>query len=528
MKTRKVLSVLMAILLVVLAACSKDSASKGESEEKENLNETGFPIVEEQITLKVWAAMGRTTVKNWNDHLVWNTYEDMTNINVEWEQVESEAVEEKRNLSLVSGNLPDVYYAANMPTTDIFKYGQQGSFIKLNDLVDKYAPNLKKLMDEYPEIRKAVTFPDGNIYSLPVIYDPDFTSVRTHPLMWYNSELLDKYGMDIPATTEEYYNFLKTVKEKDPDITPYGSDLGTRMLSYLRGSFNVGTTGRDYIDKDPETGELRFYPITDNFRELLEYANKLHTEKLIEPNIYTIELAQFLNNGGEDKYASMVYYAPEVLFGEESGTKYVGGLPLKGPHGDQKWARVTPPVGHIGKFIITSENKHPEATMRWIDHFYGDEGARLAYMGVEGDTFEIVDGKYKYTDKITNSSGGLTKEQEISKHTIWIGNNPPGILMEDYFDGSESSDQALEAAKKVEPFMIEEVWPPFTYTEEETKKLAALASDIEKYVLEMQDKFVIGDEPFSNWDKFVKNIETMGLDEYMEIQEAAYERFLNN
>lgn len=523
----------MALALVVLAACSKDSGSevdkeKEKEEAQQNLNETGMPIVNDQITLKMWAAMGNNTMKNWNDILVWNTYEEMTNVKVEWEQVEPDAVEEKRNLSLVSGTLPDVYYAANMPTLDIYKYGQQGSFIKLNDLIDKYAPNLKKLMDDNPSIRKAITFPDGNIYSLPVIHDPEFTSVRTHPLMWYNKELLDKYGMDVPSTTEEFYTFLKTVQEKDPDITPYGSYNGTLHINFLRGAFGVGNTGRSYIDKDPESGEVRFYPITDNYRELLEYANKLHTEKLIEQNIYTIDWTQFLNNGAEDQYASMVFYAPEELFGKEIGEKYVGGLPLKGPNGDQKWAQVAFPVGHIGKFIITDQNKNPEATMRWIDYFYSDEGSRLFYMGVEGETYEVVDGKYKYMDHITNSTEGLTKEQEIVKYLGWIGIGAPGILMQDYFDGSEGSDQALEAAAKVEPYLLDEVWPPFTYTEEESKELTALAADIEKYVTEMQDKFVVGEEPLSNWDKFVDNIKKMGLDRYMEIQNDAYKRYLEN
>ncbi|WP_238482777.1 extracellular solute-binding protein [Lederbergia galactosidilytica] len=207
---KKILYVFMTLLLLFLVACSKDSGEKAGTTDKskevtDNFNETGMPIVDEPITLKMFAGMGNNTLKNWNDILVWNTYEEMTNIHIEWEQIEAEAIEEKRNLALASGSLPDAFYAANMPTLDIFKYGQQGSFLELNDLIEKYAPNLTKLMEENPDIRKAITFPDGKIYSLPSIYDPEFTSVRTHPLMWYNSELLDKYGMEVPASTEEFY-----------------------------------------------------------------------------------------------------------------------------------------------------------------------------------------------------------------------------------------------------------------------------------------------------------------------------------
>ncbi|KRG12119.1 hypothetical protein ACA30_20425 [Virgibacillus soli] len=534
MKMKKILYVFMTLLLLFLVACSKDSGEKAGTTDKskevtDNFNETGMPIVDEPITLKMFAGMGNNTLKNWDDILVWNTYEEMTNIHIEWEQIEAEAIEEKRNLALASGSLPDAFYAANMPTLDIFKYGQQGSFLELNDLIEKYALNLTKLMEENPDIRKAITFPDGKIYSLPSIYDPEFTSVRTHPLMWYNSELLDKYGMEVPASTEEFYEYLKKVKAEDPDITPYGSYNGTLMVNYLRGAFGVGTTGREFIDKDPETGDIRFYPITDNYKELLQYMNKLYSEKLVEPNIYTIEWAQFLNNGAEDKYGSMIFYAPEELFGKDIGEKYVGGLPLEGPNGEHKWSNVVNPVIHIGKFVLTSENPDPAATIRWVDHFYSDEGSRLFYMGVEGETYEKTDdGKFKYMEKITNSSEGLTKEQEIVKYLGWVGIGAPGILMQDYFDGSEGSDQAVEAASKVEPYLLDEVWPPFTYTEEEAKRLSALSADIEKYVNEMQDKFVVGEESFDKWDSFVKNIEKMGLEEYMEIQKQAFERYEAN
>lgn len=532
LKVKKIFYLLIVFMLMFLVACNKESGKKTITTEKEtsdNLNETGMPIVKEPITLKMFAGMAKNTQKNWNDILVWNTYEEMTNIKVEWEQVEGEALAEKRNLALAGGNLPDAFYAADMPPLDILKYGQQGVFLELNDLLDKYAPNLTKLMEENPDIRKAITFPNGKIYSLPVIHDPDFTSVRTHPLMWYNSELLDKYDMEVPASTDEFYNYLKKVKKEDPDITPFGTYDATLMVNYLRGAFGVGTTGRSYIDKDPETGDLRFYPTTENYKQLLQYLNKLYTEKLIEPNIYSIEWAQFLNNGMEDKYASMIFYAPEELFSKEIGEKYVGGVALKGPNGDQKWSNVAHPVGHIGKFVLTNENPDPAATIRWVDYFYSDEGSRLTYMGVEGETYEVTeDGKYKYLEKITNSSEGLTKEQEIVKYLGWVGLGPPGILMQDYFDGSEGSDQAIEAAKKVEPDLLDEVWPQFTYTEEETRKLDPLTADIEKYVTEMQDKFIVGEESFDHWDKFVKSIEKMGLDEYMEIQKQAFERYEAN
>lgn len=151
----------------------------------------------------------------------------------------------KREISaLVGGNLPDAFHTASFPATEILKYGEQGVFIKLNDLIDKYAPNLKKIMKENPEVKNAITFPNGNIYSFPTIISEDFTSMLLGPRPWINKEWLEKLGMKMPETIEEYYEYLKAVKEKDPngngkaDEIPFGSYSIGMLTRWLNGSFD--------------------------------------------------------------------------------------------------------------------------------------------------------------------------------------------------------------------------------------------------------------------------------------------------
>lgn len=74
-------------------------------------------------------------------------------------------------------------------------------------------------------------------------------------------------------------------------------------------------------------------------------------------------------------------------------------------------------------------------------------------------------------------------------------------------------------------YLPKEVWPQFTYTDDEADQLDSLASDIEKYVNESRDKFISGELPLSSWKKYVRKVEQMGLDDYMEIQQNAYDRY---
>jgi putative aldouronate transport system substrate-binding protein len=531
MKKRAVFLITI-VLMLLLGACSKDTSgvTKEASGDLENLNETGMPIVKDNISLNMFAGVA-VGANDWNDIMIWNKYADMTNIDVTFDQIQSESLDEKRNLMLASGNLPDAFYAADIPPMDILKYGKQGTLIELNDLIDNYAPNLKQIFKKYPDVEKALTFPDGKIYSLPGFYSPEFLSLIVSSRPWINQEWLEALDMEMPETTADFYNYLKAVKEEAPggneDAIPYGAMDLDGLIGWLRGSYGVGTKGRAYIDEDPETKQVRFYPITDRYKEMLEYVHKLYDEGLIEQNIFSIDQNQYLANAGEGKYGSTVYWSPEDLFGK-AGKAFVGGTALEGPHGDKEFAKINYPAYNIGKFAITNQNEHPEATMRWIDYFYGDEGSKLAFMGIEGETYEVnEDGEYVYMDHIRHSEDDLTLDQEVAKYLTWVG-GIPAILKEDYFQGSEKTPSSMEAAETLEPYIIDEIWPAFTYTEEENKKLSALATDIEKYVDEMRDKFISGDVPFSEWDKYVKTIENMKLDDYLDIQNAALERYKNN
>ncbi len=347
---------------------------------------------------------------------------------------------------------------------------------------------------------------------------------------WIRQDWLDELGMDNPETTEELYEYLKAVKEKDPgnnNAIPLGSQSIGGILTWLKGSFGVGNRGQthQFIDMDPERNQLRFYPISDDYKEMLEYVKKLYDEGLIEKNIFTLEHDRFYANGAEGVYGSVYNHSPEELFSGDIGKNYTGGNALEGPHGEKAFSGIGFPSSITG-FVITSANEHPAATVRWMDYFYSEEGAKLFFMGVEGETFEVDgNGELQYLDKITNSSDGLTMEQELAKYITYLGGGYPGLVKEATFKGAESLPTSIEAAQKLEPFMPEEIWPDFTYTIEENNKLSALQADIHKYVDEMQDKFIAGQESFDKWDNYVKTIENMGLEEYMEIQQAAYERY---
>ncbi|MDY0409056.1 type 2 periplasmic-binding domain-containing protein [Paracerasibacillus soli] len=208
-KLNKRLLLLMIVILSLLISACSDKGSTNESkkgdESGQNVNETGLPIVDEKIDLTFFANKPAQNEDNdWNDILIWNKYSEDTNINVKWDLQNPDALEEKRNLALGGGDLPDAFFLAQIPNTDLLRYGSQEVFLPLNDLIEKYAPNLTALMDNDPSIRKAITFPDGNIYSMPSLIEEDFLSLRLSARPWINEDWLKELDMEIQKRLESF------------------------------------------------------------------------------------------------------------------------------------------------------------------------------------------------------------------------------------------------------------------------------------------------------------------------------------
>lgn len=530
---KKKVALLMAFgsTMSIIAACSSEPAKEAEKPaEKEDkaasyMNATGFPIAKDKITIK---AMGLKDPggTEWNDLELFKKAEELTNIHFEFQLAEQSTYEEKKNLALASGEYPDVFFRS-ISVNDEEVYGKQGTFINLKPLIDKYAPNLKKRMEENKELKAAITATDGNIYALPYYVQ---TSTLNPHVSFFNAEWMKRAGMTMPQTTDDLYLLLKAFKEKDPnqngkaDEIPWSSFRFEAMNQFILPAFTGLSGGPAFDIKDDK---VVFTPILPEFKEYLAYVNKLYKENLIDHEFLTQTAQQHLAKV-KSGIVGVYNTSPTVLPPET--TELQDSLePITSPFNSKKVARAYSPI-YTGRAAITDKNKYPEATMRWIDTWYAksDEAVQglsgtALFVGMENEHWEYADPEkktYKFKSPVTSF-------QDINKKVSVSSYMPSYLEFMPYPSGSPLMEMKVKGVqKRQEPYMKSYFPTTARFTKEEGEKATIIETDINTYVEQMMTKFITGDEPIQNFDKYVESLKKMKLDELTAIKQAVYERWL--
>ncbi|TDF99510.1 extracellular solute-binding protein [Paenibacillus piri] len=453
--------------------------------------------------------------------------EEKTNVHIDWDNPPAENFKERVNLVMASGDLPDMI--VQTPITEVLKYAQMGAIIDLNDLIEKNAPNLTALMKKYPNIKKWISTPEGKIYYLPRLYADDESSrpSRINNPLQIRQDWLEKLNLKEPVTTDEWYTVLKAFKEKDPngngkmDEIPYSTN-GIGFVRNLSRAWDVEDTF--YIPKGSK--EIRFGPIEDRFKEALTWINQLYKEGLLDKEFATNDEKAFQSKVSQNLVGSYrgllgghLRAFNETLPKTIPGFKLVGTIPMKGPHGDQR-----EPLGGIvggAHTVITKSNKNPAEAVKWLDYFYGPEGsAFLSFGPEEGKTFtKEPGGRYHYSDFVQKNPNGMSAKQAIGTfspiQSAWPVLHHPDTTLE------MNPSFNVDAMNKIAPYALDGI-PELGFKKEDDEVRRQVMNDVQTYVDEMIIKFIMGNEPLSNWDAYVKRVKSMGIDKVLKIYNDTY------
>ena len=432
---------------------------------------------------------------------------------------------EKFNVTVASGDIPDIMVSTYRD--DMMKVAEQGTFAALDDYIDQYAPNLKKILDENPDYIRDIRASDGNIYFLPFI-----GAVKTFKVWMLRGDWLDKLGLEVPVTLDDWYHVLKAFKEQDPngngeaDEIPYTTrNTQAGVLAFMEA---FGISGFEANEQFfIEDGQVKYAYTDPRCKEALEFINKLYSEGLIDSeyatndtNVWLSRLTNEVSGACQDTTARAYSLGTQVRAANaDSDAYFVVVAPPKGPDGTQM---TTSQMQAIRGFTaISADSPYIKEIVQLFDYFYSEEGSLLMNFGIEGETYTMENGKPTYTENIANDSQGrsILSMLNIYGHREWAYKQDIGyedaLLDETYVNYRNDMEQ-----------YIRPTIPALSFTEEEREVINSTYTEIQTYKDEMINKFIMGKEPLDNFDSFVQTLKNMGIDDVLAVEQAAYDRYV--
>lgn len=539
---KKSLAVLLALTLTagVLTACgNSDSTTVAPAESASNQTaeagtEAGtladpevsasgavqLPLTEETQTLTAWMGIDSTTANNITTYAETPAAieaEKRTNVHIEYSHPATTATQEQFNLLVASGNLPDImWYNSNSAkyTGGMDALIDDGIFLDLTDYL-QYMPNYVAAMKRNAETELQCKTDTGR-YAVAWMLNVEKEWDWGGPLI--RKDWLDDCGLEVPVTYDDWYEMLKAFKEQKGATIPMltGSKEFYNMLEDLNAGYGVTD---DFINKD---GKATYAPITDDYRDFMKLMSQWYAEGLIDPEFMTRDTGDqsTIANAQTGVLLFSVWTFPSVF-----ETKY-----------SQEWVPAPYPVktegetAHLGwqqyeicsdALGITTGCKDPVLAAKWIDYFFSEEGSLLKNYGIEGETFEYIDGEPQLSEMVRNAKADGTKSNydflgvALTGIYDWknslYGNNEKNLACYDVWDASTDGSYVM---------------PPVSMTSEEGAEYSAIMGDITTYVQECTVKFITGAmDPDSDWDSFVSQIQSMGIEQAAGYQQAALDRY---
>lgn len=548
---------------ISLAGCGQKAENSNVSQSVVTASEGGTTQAsEEKQKLTMWmdlSTAGGAHQNTLDDTLYWKQIEENTGIDVEWQHPASGQGTEQFNLIVAGDKLPDIMYYKwlyNYPGGPDAAIAD-GKIIALNEWIDQYAPNFKAFLEKHPDLAKDITSDSGNIFYFPFIYTktPETSDswkgtmereacFESYVGPFVREDWLDELGMDVPVTLDDWYTMLKAFKEKKGAEYP---------LSFVAAWGNFGQTFASAYDVTlprigvdattafilKEDGTLGYSPAEPGYKEYLKFMNRLYEEGLLDPDFMVQDAATVDSKILMNKTGATIYMTPIGNLGRqakaenpESTLNMVGvANPVKEEGQQLRYFQASYPNRGEGAAITTS-CKDVKTAVQLLDYLWSEECDRLINWGIEGVSYEMKDGWPEYTqERVDKIISGDTVD--VERHRMLNG----PFAVDSYTRTASKRNYTLKEGEVDQILVALDIWakngttpaglPPTTLLPDEASVYAAKFNEVSTYTDEMFAKFIMGQESLDNFDKYVEVLYSLGLQDVLDIQSAALERYQN-
>jgi len=523
----------MALLAGVLAACTKSGDQTGttpttaptQTPEGEGTSENKY-AKELTITLA-----RRGDSRSVEEDLFSPYIKEKFNIVFEVTDINNNDFVTKMNLLLASGEAPDIN-TAQRPEFMLNEWTEAGYFrgytreeIK-NRMPNYYAQYTE---EEWESIWPAISHSDGKSYYFPS------RRAETINMAWlYREDIFNKLNLEFPESTDELLEVMRTLKKetgKVPFVSANSGDVLWAFTGFLQAFGIPELAPREMSYVDPVTGEFVPYAFTtDTFREHVIFMNKLYEEGLIWQEFATGTTDQV--NAAISQGNHMIAWSYPAKIETELNKLSRN----ENPEASWNWAKVMPSsnperatyfkanpyynADGVG-FSADASDEVIERFMDYMDWLHTEEGMAFRTYGIEGVTYKKEGNNYVFTEQMTSpvKSEGKTL---TNYGFVTVGRQHPN-LNEYYYPYLTELEKTFFNREGYYHFIS----PAMVYTSEESSELADITTSLHQTAKEYYARFIMGHvdvEDDKEWENYIQTMKKLGLDRFIEIRTAVYER----
>lgn len=486
--------------------------------------------------------------------------------------------EAQQQLSIMmgTGDLPDMVWYGIDPK-DVVTYGmEEKMLLDWTPYLNKETmPNLMALLEEVPDALAASITMDGGVYGLPSFYSVQYDSTSgNYPgsiQFWINKAWLEEAGLDMPKTVDDFIDMLRAFKNhKNADgsdvwsIADFGGFFVPNGLVWGPAGY-YGSSGSRYGTSFMIKNEEVYLPAyTEDYRTLVTLFNTMYKEGLLHPDFLTMDQATRRALVENDQFGVFEEHNPMDQLGTDADASvyenWVNCGPLVQNEGDQvTWS--LNPTYYINRLYVSADTKYPELLVKIVDHLYSEEGSMIYQYGPMAgkDPYNLIEGwtmdetgtisvpeKYeswwKYrTLMLFPQYNAFSKRYEIA-----AARKIAGVELE--VEYKECTDPITGVTRSLPDYDLTEgfrayrnkqyeqwdnvmttVCLPTTYmSAEDSLRAVELQTVIDEYITAESAKFIIGERPLEEVDKFWEELEEIGVEEYIELYREAYAPYMKS
>lgn len=541
-----------AMIMSMFTACSTNTANNTSSDTagKKTAGEDSAkePTIEKKEPMKL-KLLGPTNANKFvrfedrEKYPVWQELEKLiqaANLELEYEIVPREQYQVVIQTRMASASdLPDIANISVLDDTTALNLAKQGIIRELNSLIEQYSNgNIKKAYYEtFPFAPKLTTAPDGNMYWFSNLHIKTYNKTEPAPValtMIIRKDWMEKLGLSVPTTADEYLNVLKAMRENDAN----GNGQQDEVLVYDPAGFGGAIAqwfglGSALTAIDFETNKVVSPWYQPGIKEYFKYLNRLVEEGVLATDLIGASSDKIQQAIIENKVSSLFTYGiiqtNESLVKQEKA-EYLPLMPLNAVDGIKPAVQVEPPTLVWQKYVITKACKNPEAAIAFFDMVYSDEYATLCQWGIEGQTFKNENGINLYIGAAAKSP----EEQAQSFQTVGRTLYGDTVFPRVQFDNIEreltnipdyKSDYQLKAMKYTPYYSNFNNNFLAIPTDEQLNEKTKILNNINTYSSELATKLALGQASLDDWDKYMKELKELGLDKLIEIDQELHDRY---